>query len=113
VHQSPSAHAGFLCALDSAIGPVHDIVIAGERDADDTRALIKGLRDHYLPRVLVILRSSGEQDLLLTSLAPFTRNLNVSGGRATAYICTGNSCAMPITEPDEMLALLGCMNPEV
>ena len=107
VHQSPSAHAWFLCALDSAIGPVHDVVIVGERDADDTRAMINGLRDHYLPRVLIIFRPPGEHDLLLTSLAPFTRNLNALGGKATAHICTGHTCAMPITELYQMLELLG------
>jgi uncharacterized protein YyaL (SSP411 family) len=86
---------------------VHDVVIVGKRDADDTRAMIKVIRDHYLPHVLVIFRSSGEHDLLLTSLAPFTRDLKASGGRATAHICIGNACAMPITEPHKMLALLG------
>jgi len=110
VHQSPSAHTWFLCALDSAIGPVQDVVIVGERDADDTRAMIKGLRDHYLPRVVVICRPPNEQDLLLSSLAPFTSNLKAPGGKATAYICTGHTCAMPITEPHQMLALLGCVN---
>ena len=110
VHQSPSGHTWFLCALDSAIGPVHDIVIAGERDADDTRALIKGIRDHYLPRVLIIYKLPGEQDPLLSSLAPYTRNLHATGGKATAYICTGHACAMPITEPHQVLELLGCVN---
>ncbi len=70
VHQSPSAHAWFLCALDSAIGPVHDVVIVGERDADDTRAMIKGLRDHYLPSVMIIYRPPGEDDLLLPASHP-------------------------------------------
>jgi uncharacterized protein YyaL (SSP411 family) len=110
LHQSPSAHAWFLCALDSAIGPVYDVVIVGERDADDTRVMINGLRDHYLPCVLIIYRPPGEHDFLLTSLAPFTRNLNAIGGKATAHICTGRTCAMPITEPHHMLELLGCVN---
>jgi uncharacterized protein YyaL (SSP411 family) len=110
VHQSPSAHAWFLCALDSAIGPVHDVVIVGERDADDTRAMINELRDHYLPCVLIVFRPPGEHDFLLTSLAPFTSNLNALGGKATAYICTGHTCALPITEPHQMLELLGCVN---
>jgi hypothetical protein len=110
VHQSPSAHAWFLCALNSAIGPVYDVVIAGERDADDTRAMITGLRDHFLPCVVVVYRQPGDGDFLLTSLAPFTRNLHATGGMATAYICTGNTCTMPITEPHQMLELLGCVN---
>ncbi|HUT39212.1 MAG TPA: thioredoxin domain-containing protein [Methanoregula sp.] len=110
VHQSPSAHAWFLCALSSAIGPVHDVVIIGERDADDTRAMITILREHYLPCVVIVYRSPEEHDLLLTSLAPFTRDLHAKEGKATAYICTGHSCVMPITEPKRMLELLRCEN---
>ena len=107
VHQSPSAHAWFLCALDSAIGPVQDVVIVGERHADDTWAMIKVLWDHYLPRVMILYRPTGEDDLLLTSLAPFIQNLKVKGGKTTAFICTGHTCSLPITDPHQMLALLG------
>jgi uncharacterized protein YyaL (SSP411 family) len=110
VHQSPSAHTWFLSALDSAIGPVHDVVIVGKRDADDTTVMIKVLRDHYLPCVMIVWRPPGEDDPQISSLAPFTRNLNAIGGNATAYICTGQACAMPVTEPHQMLALLGCVN---
>ncbi len=112
VRQSPSAHTWFLCALDSAIGPFHDVVIIGERDAEDTRAMIKVLRDHYLPCVLIVFRQPGDKDFLLASLAPFTSNLDITGGKATAYICSGHTCAIPITEPHQMLELLGYSNKE-
>jgi uncharacterized protein YyaL (SSP411 family) len=59
---------------------------------------------------MIICRPTGEDDLLLTSLAPFTHNLNEIGGNATAYICTGNTCAMPITDPHQMLDLLNRVN---
>ena len=59
VQQSPSAHTGYLCALDAIIGPLQDVVIAGERDADDTGILIRALHDHYFPHILVICRSPG------------------------------------------------------
>jgi uncharacterized protein YyaL (SSP411 family) len=110
VHQSPSGHAWFLCALDSAIGPVHDLVIVGKRHADDTQAMIKVVRDHYLPWVMIVWRPPGDDDLQISCLAPFTRNLNAIGGNATAYICTGNTCRMPITDPNRMLELLSCVN---
>jgi uncharacterized protein YyaL (SSP411 family) len=112
VHQSPSAHAWFLCALDSAIGPVHDVVIVGERDDEDTRAMITGLREHYLPSVMIVYRQPSDDDSLLASLAPFTRNLNTIGGKATAYICTGHTCSLPITEPHQMLELLSRVIPD-
>ena len=107
VHQSPSAHAWFLCALDSAIGPVQDVVIVGDRSAEDTKAMIRGLRDHYLPLVMVVFKPLTEDDLLITSLAPFTRTMNAVGGKATAYVCTGHTCAVPVTDPRQMLELLG------
>jgi uncharacterized protein len=110
VHQSPSAHTWFLCALDSAIGPVHDLVIVGKRYADDTQAMIKVVRDHYLPCVMIVWKPPDDDDLQISCLAPFTRNLNAIGGNATAYICTGNTCRMPITDPNRMLELLCCVN---
>ncbi len=108
VRQSPFAHTWFLCALDSAIGPLHDVVIVGKRDSSDTRAMIDALESHYLPNVLVLFRPIGESDYLLTSLAPFTRTLCSISEKATAYFCTGHTCAIPTTEVHQMLELLGC-----
>jgi len=69
VRQSPSGYALFLCALDSATGPFNNVVIVGERDAEDTRALIKSLR--IIPsRVLVICKQPGNKDFLLADLHP-------------------------------------------
>jgi hypothetical protein len=107
VNQSPSAHAWFLCALDSAIGPVHDVVIVGERDDEVTKAMINGLREQYLPHVLIVLKQLNEDDHLLSGLAPFTKDLNSPGGKTTAYVCTGHTCALPVTGIRQLLELLG------
>jgi uncharacterized protein len=106
VHQSPSAHAWFLCALDSAIGPIHDVVIVGERDAEDTKEMIHGLRKQYLPHAIIIFKPLNEDNPLLTSLSPFTQNLDSIGGTATAYVCTGHTCAKPVTDIQQILELL-------
>ena len=107
VYQSPSAHAWFLCALDSAIGPVHDVVIVGERDGKDTKGLINGLWEQYLPHVLIVFRQLKCDDPLLTRLAPFTRDLNSPGGKATAYVCSGHACAVPVSDLHQILNVLG------
>ena len=112
VQQSPSAYSGFLCALDSAIGPVRDVVIAGNRDTPDTHAMINALWDHYLPSVMVHYLPSDKSRHLLNSLAPFTRTINSTVSAATAYVCTAHTCALPTTEVDQMLELLGCMRPD-
>ena len=108
VNQSPSAHAWFLCALDSAIGPVYDVVIVGERDDEDTKAMNNGLWEQYLPHVLIVFKQLNGDDILLSRLAPFTQNLNSPRGKATAYVCTGHACALPVTDLHQLLELLGC-----
>jgi uncharacterized protein YyaL (SSP411 family) len=106
VQHSPSAYTGFLCALDGAIGPVHDVIIAGNRTAPDTQAMINTLWDHYLPDVLVHYVPPDESRIPLLTLAPFIRNLNSRVSNATAYVCSGHTCAIPTTDPDQMLKLL-------
>jgi hypothetical protein len=107
VHRSPSAHAWFLCALDNAIGPVHDVVIVGERDDEDTKIMMNGLWEQYLPHVMIVFKPLNEDDLL-SHLSPFTRNLHAIGGKSTAYICTAHTCAVPVTDLHHLLELLGC-----
>jgi len=107
VYQSPSAHAWFLCSLDTAVGPVHDVVIVGDRNEEVTKAMIHGLREHYLPHVLIVFKQLNEDDHLLSGLAPFTKDLNSSGNNATAYVCTGHTCAVPATGIRQLLELLG------
>ncbi len=97
------------CALSiCAIGPVHDVVIVGERDGEDTKSMINGLWEQYLPHVMIVFKPLNEDDQLLARLAPFTRDLNSLGGKATAYICTGHACALPLTDLHQILELLGC-----
>ncbi len=107
VQQSPSAHSAFLCALDTAIGPAYDVVIAGEQGAPDTQSMIRTLRDHYLPRVNVLFLPADDSRSRLTRLAPFTGDLDSAVKTATAYVCTAHTCALPTTSEYQMLELLG------
>jgi uncharacterized protein YyaL (SSP411 family) len=110
VHKSPSAYSWYLCALDTIIGPIQDVVISGERDAEDTGILIHALHDQYFPHVLVLCRSPGAVSDQLNIIAPFTQNMNMIGGKATAYICTGHTCMSPTTKSQRMLELLLALN---
>ena len=107
VQQSPSVYSGFLCALDNAIGPVHDVVITGGREAADTRSMIRALWDHYLPAVMVLYLPSDDSRTRLVTLAPFTGTLNSAASTATAHVCTAHSCSRPTTDVQQMLELLG------
>ena len=108
VQQSPSAFSGFLCALDLAIGPAYDVVIAGDRNDPETRSMIRALGDHYLPDVVVLYLPADDSRSRLVSLAPFTANLGSDRAIATAYICSAHTCALPVTGVRSMLEAAGC-----
>jgi uncharacterized protein YyaL (SSP411 family) len=106
VASSPSAYAFFLCALDMEIGPSQELVIVGERDADDTRALLAVAREDFHPNRVVLLRTPGAGGEPVVTLAPFTDGFVQIDGRATAYLCSGFTCERPVTDPVALRALI-------
>jgi hypothetical protein len=103
VNQSPSAYTWFLCGLDLA-GESHEVVIVGEDGTEDTQELIQALRSQYLPSVTVMQFAPGPQADALAEIAPFIKNLSMINGKATAYVCSGHACSLPVTDPNAVLA---------
>jgi hypothetical protein len=106
VARSPSAHAFFLCALDLATGPSQEVVLAGEPGSPDMQDMVTALRANYLPAVTVLTLPPGESGAAVSDIVPFTRDLVMVDGKATAYICSGQRCSIPVTDPGEMLRKL-------
>ena len=106
VARSPSAHAFFLCGLDLATGPSQEIVLVGRPGSGDMQNMITVLHANYLPSVTVLCLPSGESGTAVSDAAPFTRDLVMADGKATAYICSGQQCSIPVTDPEEMLRKL-------
>ncbi len=97
---NPSAHTAMLCALDHAIGPAFEVVIAGARDAEDTRALLDVVRSRFRPNTVLVLRPDGDD--AITKAAPWTADYRSIGGKAAAYVCTNFACQAPVTDPEEL-----------
>jgi uncharacterized protein YyaL (SSP411 family) len=102
--RAPSTHAWLLLALDFALGPSFEIVIAGEPDAADTRAMLAAFRERYLPHKVLLLRPA--DGAALARLAPFTGEMRSLDGKATAYICRDFACQRPTTDTAEALRAL-------
>jgi uncharacterized protein YyaL (SSP411 family) len=106
VRNSPQGHTSFLGALDCAIGPHVDIVVAGDRDAADTSRMLAALKRPYAPDALLLLRDEREGASAIEGMSGFIGKCESMGGRAAAYICRGRSCLPPTTDVDEALAAL-------
>ncbi|MDD3043623.1 MAG: thioredoxin domain-containing protein [Methanosarcinaceae archaeon] len=56
VLRMPSGYTQFLVGLDFGIGPTYEVVIAGKRNAADTKAMLEELRTSFIPNKVLILR---------------------------------------------------------
>jgi len=111
VEQSPSAHTQLMVAVDFAIGPSYEVVIAGDSDVEDTRAMVKALRTHFVPNKIVLFRPNEEESPDITRLAEYAKYQSSIDGKATAYVCLNYSCKLPTTDPLKMLELLEVKQP--
>lgn len=107
IKRAPSAFSMMLLALDFAIGPSFEIVVAGNPESDDTRKMIQQIREKFIPRKVVLLRGSKEQSQAVTELAPFTKFHEPLGSKATAHVCIDHNCKLPTTDLKRMMELLG------
>jgi uncharacterized protein len=106
VSRSPSSVCAYLCGLDHLLGPALDVVIAGDEQDPGVTGMIRVTRDSYLPSVTVHTRPSPQADTALDTLAPFTRTLIAQDGKATAYVCSGRTCSVPVVTVEALRELL-------
>ncbi len=103
---APTATMAMFSALDFALGPAREVIIAGYPHAPDTGAMLRALAVRYLPNVVVCLRPVSEQPGS-AQLAPYLVPYRMIDGKATAYVCEGFSCQAPVTSVSAMLEQLG------
>lgn len=79
------------------------VVIIGEREAADTQALLACVRKTCVPNRILVTLDPGAA--LPENHPAFGKTQ--SDGRATAYVCHGPTCSLPITEAEGLARALG------
>ncbi|HIC43160.1 MAG TPA: thioredoxin domain-containing protein, partial [Sulfurimonas sp.] len=105
VKQTPLGYTQLMSAVGFGVGPSYEIVIAGEINAQDTQAFLTAIRTQYMPNKVVLVRPT--EDAPIVAIAPFTKNQNMIGGKATVYVCQNYACNLPTTDVAELVAQLG------
>jgi uncharacterized protein YyaL (SSP411 family) len=103
--RAPAAHTLYLLALDLALGPSFEVVIAGDPAASDTKAMLRAFQARYLPHLVLLQRPEGDEPAI-TALAPFTLDQTSRGGKATAYVCRNYACRAPTSDVAQALSFL-------
>jgi uncharacterized protein YyaL (SSP411 family) len=93
------AHAfgHLLLAIAFALHPPREVALAGE----DRGELERVLRERLWPAVVIAAGDGND-----TGGVPLLEGRTPVGDRAAAYVCERFACQRPVTEPDELAALL-------
>jgi uncharacterized protein YyaL (SSP411 family) len=100
----PTGFAQWLVAASVASSDVLEVAIVGDPDAPDTRALLAVLREGWRPNVVVALAPDAAS--ASASAIPLLHDRIAIDGRATAYVCRGFVCDLPVTDPEALRARL-------
>jgi uncharacterized protein YyaL (SSP411 family) len=95
-----SAFGRLLGALDFYLSTPKEIAIIGDRDKQDTHALLREVWGRYLPNKIVALAAEG--DTRASEVVPLLRERPMIDGRATAYVCEHYTCLAPTNSPAEL-----------
>jgi len=96
--------AGWFDAANLALGPIHDVVIAGDK-SDEHRATLTRTVLSRLPAAAVLsLVPANGPDAETRKAAPALIGKVAIDGNATAYVCQFGTCKAPTGDAEELLA---------
>jgi uncharacterized protein YyaL (SSP411 family) len=90
----PNAAGQMLIALDFYLGPVQELAIVGDPAAEDTRRVLRTIRQGFRPNRVVALQPVGGEGR--PDLIPLLADKPAHHGTVTTYVCEDFSCQAPL-----------------
>jgi uncharacterized protein len=103
---TPAGVPQMLAVYEFSQGTPQQVVIAGERGAADTEALLATVHARFSPFQTVLLAAGEETRRKLAEWVPAVATMGRVNGRAAAYVCENYTCQLPVTEPVRLGELL-------
>jgi selenide,water dikinase len=96
---APAADPWLLCALDQRLGPDPHLIIVGDPAAAATRALSTAAHRGFQPRLAIVTHAGDPIQAELRGRFPGMVPSPMVDGKPTAYLCIGQMCYRPTTDP--------------
>jgi len=106
IEHYPMGYPASLMALDFELGPVKEVVLAGDRADPMIEAMRRAIYRRFLPDKVLALHPMGPDGAEIEGLVPFLKQQQAIGGAATAYVCVNYTCKLPTADLEEMVQLL-------
>jgi hypothetical protein len=98
--EHPQAFAHLLQAVDFHLATVREVALVG----DDLGPLARTARSAFRPHVVL---AGGTGESAEEAVVPLLVGRTPVEGRPAAYVCERFACRQPVTDPEELAALLG------
>lgn len=89
-----------LCAADFALAQIHEVALVGDPASAAFHALRRVVQHTYRPHTVVAYLSPGDTES--PALTPLVRDRPLLDGQATAYVCTGFACKLPVNDAEAL-----------
>lgn len=106
IGEQPWGYTHFLMGVDLLLGPARGIVIAGRAGDADTEAMLKAVRQTFLPNAVVAFHPQGEAGRHIEKLVPNLKDKRMVDGKAAAYICENYACQAPVTDHQKFVEMI-------
>jgi hypothetical protein len=103
---APVALPQMLAACEFRLGQPRQIILVGDRDAADTKALLRALHARFVPHRIVLLVDSPEARAALSAAIPAIAAMDKVDGHASAYVCRDYTCQLPVNTAERLDELI-------
>jgi uncharacterized protein YyaL (SSP411 family) len=107
LNSAPGYLTAMLSAVDYQLGASQEIVIAGDLDSEQTKAMLEVVRSIFLPNAVVLVHDEGKAGADFYKLVPFIKSQVAMEGKTTAYVCENYVCRQPVQTVAELEKMIG------
>ncbi|NJK78771.1 MAG: thioredoxin domain-containing protein, partial [Chloroflexaceae bacterium] len=101
----PTGFGRLLCAADMALARTREVALVGDPQSPDLQALVAVLHQRFDPYMVLAYKTPATtaDDIAAVALLQDREQLD---GKATAYVCEGFACKLPVTDAAALQAQL-------
>jgi uncharacterized protein YyaL (SSP411 family) len=99
--EHPTGYTAFLQALQFALHPSQELILAGSLDSTELPEMRKIFSSSFNPYASVLYQEGS-----ISEIIPWTQDYLIESGHVTAYLCQNFTCQQPVQQIEEFKALL-------
>jgi len=103
---SPSSYTHLMSGLELALGPSHEVVVSGILKDADTQKMLRAVRAEFMPHKVLLFNPADDASPEIHQVSSFVQNQPMQNKKATAYVCTAQTCKKPTNSIREVLSIL-------